>query len=196
MTITITLLVLIALGFILYKNYSDNKLTNIDDPKNTATMVKNFLDKMIPQNNESAQTSVKVMTDLDITEAKFRILAANIADRDSFRVAQMKGLYVQYLGNEYDVASSTYRNMMKDMTTLRGDALAKEYVKEMIKHHNRTIDDANDYIKLIDKIRKESSNTENGLTVTTSHPAIDDSYDFALQIIKDYQSDIDTMKSF
>lgn len=196
MIITITLLVLIALGFILYKNYSDKKLTNIDDSKNTAAMVKNLLDKMIPQNDESAQISTKVMSDLDITESKFRILSANIADRDSFRVSQMKGLYIQYLGGEYNIASSTYKNVMKDMTDIKGDILAKAYVKEMINHHNKTISDAKDYIKLIDKVRKASSNTQDGLTVTTSHPAIDDSYNFAVEIIKDYQADIDTMKTF
>jgi hypothetical protein len=66
----------------------------------------------------------------------------------------------------------------------------------MINHHNKTISDAKDYIKLIDKVRKASSNTQDGLTVTTSHPAIDDSYNFAVEIIKDYQADIDTMKTF
>jgi hypothetical protein len=108
----------------------------------------------------------------------------------------MKGLYVQYLGGEYNAASSAYKNIMKDLTNLKGDALAKDYVKEMIKHHNKTIGDAKDYIKKIDKIKKASSKTENGLTITTSHPAIDDSYNFAVEIVKNYQSDIDTMKAF
>lgn len=185
---------MIALGFILYNNYSNKELADGVDSKNTTIIVKTFLNKMIPQQIESAQLSNIVMRDLDITEPKYRILAANISDRDSFRVEQMKGLYMTHLGGVY--GSDVYKPIMKDMSEIKGDVLAKSYIKEMIKHHKKAIDDAKDYIKIINKVKKANSNTEDGFTITTSHPAIDDSYDLAVEIVKQYEKDIEEMKSF
>lgn len=194
MTITIILLIIIALGFIIYKNYSAGKLSDLNDSKKTEIIVKNFMSKMIYLSNESAQISLKVMKDLSITDAKYRIFAANVVDRDSFKIDQMKGLYTQYLGDDYSTASSTYKNIMKNMADLKGDDLSKVYVKEMIKHHDKAINIAKDYIKLIDKIQKSNSHTENGLTITSSNPIMNDSYSIAVDIINNYQKDIEELK--
>ena len=193
--ITIILLILIALGFIVYKNYS-SKTISIDDEKNTATVVKNFLNKMIPHHEEAIKISSQVMNDRDITEAKVRILAANIVDNQSFEISKMKNIYSEFLGSDYALSTSTYKNMIGDLSKLKGDELAKAYIKNMIKHHKEAVSEAKEYVRLIDKIRKAGSTTKDGLTVSNSHPAIDMSYDLAKGIIDSQEKEITVLKSW
>ncbi len=206
LTITIILLILIAVGFTIYKSYSDGSFMKKDE-KDTAIIVKNFINMMIPHHQEAVTSSMKVMNDLEISEPKLRIFAANVVDIQSFEISKMKNIYGQYLGVEYIPTMSMdmsmdgkntdghYKHMMSDTTNLKGDKLAKTYTKDMIKHHEMAIKEAKDFIKAIDKAKKSSSNTENGLTITNSHPAVDETYQIAKDIIESQTKEIEMLKA-
>lgn len=191
MIITITLLVLIVLGFILYKNgvFVNNK------NQDTSVFVRDFIEMMIPHHEEAVKVSLTVMNDLDITEPKVRVLAANIVDNQSFEINQLKNIHAEFLGGEYMMSSSTENHMMRDYTNMKGDDLAKTYIEDMIKHHEEAVKVAEKYVKLIDKVRKASSSSEGGLIVTNSHPSIDMTYDMAKGIIESQAKEIELMKS-
>jgi len=194
MIITITILVLISLGFILYKNGTFTKL-NFNNQKDSSVVVRDFINMMIPHHNEAVKVSLSIMNDLSITEPKVRILAANIVDTQSFEIAKMKTIYSDYLGGEYTSSTSTESHIMGDYKDIKGDDLAKTYIKDMIKHHKEAIKAAEKYIKLIDKINKQNSKTENGLTITNSHPALDTTYEIAKGIIDSQNKEIELMES-
>ncbi len=206
LTITITLLILIAVGFTIYKSYSDGSFMKKDE-KDTAIIVKKFINMMIPHHQEAVTSSMKVMNDLEISEPKLRIFAANVVDIQSFEISKMKNIHEQYLGGEYIPTMSMdmsmdgkntdghYKHMMSDTTNLKGDELAKTYTKDMIKHHKKAIEEAKDFIKAIDKAKKSSSNTENGLTITNSHPAVDETYQIAKDIIESQTKEIEILKA-
>lgn len=205
LTITITLLILIAIGFTIYKSYTDGSFMKKEE-KDTAVTVKNFINMMIPHHEEAVESSLKVMNDIEITEPKIRIFAANVVDTQSFEISKMKNIHAQYLGSEY-VSTVTidlngkskdehYEHMMTDTTALKGDELAKTYTKDMIKHHEMAIEEAEDFIKTIDKVNKTNSNSENGLTITNSHPAVDETYQIAKDIIATQTKEIAEMKTW
>ena len=188
MIITITLLVLITLGFIGYKS----DWFNMEEKnRDTSIVVRDFLDMMIPHHEEAVNISRPIMNDLSITEPKVRILAANIVDTQTFEMEKMRNIYIEFLGGSY---TSTTTHSMDDTKDLKGDDLAKAYVENMIKHHKDAIKVAEKYIKLIDKIRKESSTESNGLIITNSHPSIDMTYDIAKGIIQDQKTEIEVME--
>jgi uncharacterized protein (DUF305 family) len=164
--------------------------------KDTAIVVKDFINMMIPHHEEAITSSLKVMNDLGITEPKVRIFAANVVDTQSFEVSKMKNIYSLYLGGEYSTSTNKASHMMSDVTTLKGDELAKSYTKDMIKHHEKAVEEAKDFIKLIDKIRKSDSTTKDGLTITNSHPAVDDTYQIAKDIVESQEKEIALLKTW
>ena len=197
MIITITLLVLITLAVILYRSMSSNTFSDVADEKNTSLIVKSFMDKMIPHHQEAVDISLKVMNDLDITEAKVRIFAANVVDTQTFEISKMKNIYADYLGQSYDEAIPVeYDHMMHTVSDKKGDESAKEYTADMIKHHESAVEMSKDYIKLIDKINKSNSTSENGLVIMNTHPAIEDSYALAKQIIEGQTKEIAELKTW
>lgn len=205
LTITITLLILIAIGFTVYKSYTDGSFMKKEE-KDTSVVVKNFINMMIPHHEEAVTSSMKVMNDLEITEPKVRIFAANVVDMQSFEISKMKNIHEQYLGGEYistmtmdvdgKINDEHYEHMMSDVTNLKGDELAKVYAKDMIKHHEMAIKEAKDFIKTIDKVNKANSSSENGLTIINSHPAVDDTYQIVKDIIESQTKEIEVLKSF
>ncbi len=205
LTITITLLILIAIGFTVYKSYTDGSFMKKEE-KDTSVVVKNFINMMIPHHEEAVTSSMKVMNDLEITEPKVRIFAANVVDMQSFEISKMKNIHEQYLGGEYistmtmdmdgKINDEHYEHMMSDVTNLKGDELSKTYAKDMIKHHEMSIKEAKDFIKTIDKVNKANSSSENGLTIINSHPAVDDTYQIAKDIIESQTKEIEVLKSF
>jgi uncharacterized protein (DUF305 family) len=207
MIITIILFVLIALAVILYRSLSDNTFKDVAGEKNSAVIVKSFLDMMIPHHQEAVDSSLKVMNDLDITEGQVRIFAANVVDTQSFEISKMKNIYVDYLGQPYaenitlDVNaegghSMEYHNMMTDTSALKGDDLAKVYTADMIKHHESAVEMAEDYIKVIDKVNKSNSTKSEGLVITNTHPSIDATYELAKQIIDTQTKEIELLKTW
>lgn len=195
--ITIIVLVLVILGTILYRMASNNRYASMGEAGNTAVVVQGFLDDMIPHHQEAVDSSLKVMNDLDITNGQVRIFAANVVDNQSFEISRMENIYRELLLKEYipTVMVDAHATTSTE-SDLKGDELAKSYTKEMIKHHKKAIDMAGDYVKLIDKIKKATSHTENGLTVTNSHPAIDATYEMAKQIVDTQTKEIEVMKEW
>lgn len=207
MIITITLFIIIAISAVLYRNMSDNTFKDVADEKNTAVIVKSFIDKMIPHHQEAVDSSLKVMNDLDITEPKVRIFSANVVDNQSFEISKMKNIYQEYLGQEYTQSisldadgegdhDSDYHNMMSNTSALKGDDLAKVYTKDMIKHHKAAIKMAEDYIEIMDKVNKTNSTSEGGLTITNTHPSIEATYEIAKQIIDTQAKEIEILKTW
>jgi len=201
MIITITLFVLIALAVIGFTTRSNGTFKDVAGETNTAVIVKSFLDKMIPHHEEAITSSLKVMNDKDVTESQVRIFAANVVDNQTFEIEKMKTIYMEYLGAEYAPtimldAGMNHENMASKTADLKGDELAKSYKDEMIAHHEGAVEMAKDYMKLIDKVRKESAKTEDGLTVSNNHPAIDLTYDLAQQIVDTQEKEIEQLKSW
>lgn len=182
---------MITIGFILYKN---NTFTSNNQPEDTSVVVREYLEMMIPHHEEAVKVSTPIMNDLSITEPKVRILAANIVDNQSFEMVQMRNLYIEFLGGYY-TATTTYHTITKDLSVLKGDELAKVYLNEMIKHHKEAIKVSQKYMKKIEKVRKASSYTENGLTVMNTHPSLDITYDIAKKLIEDQEKEIELIKS-
>ncbi len=207
MIITIILFVLIALAVILYRSMSDNTFKDVANETNTAVIVKSFLDKMIPHHQEAVDSSLQVMNDLDITEPKVRIFAANVVDNQSFEISKMKNIYLEHLGQSYaenitldvtveDGHSTNYHNMMSDTSALKGDELAKVYTEDMIKHHKSAVEMAEDYIEVIDKVNKLNSTKSEGLIITNTHPSIEATYELAKQIIDTQTKEIELLKTW
>jgi uncharacterized protein (DUF305 family) len=193
LTITIIVLALIALAVIMYSNLSKNRF-DLNNEGDTSAMVKSFIDQMIPHHQEAVLSSLKVMNDLEITEPKVRIFAANVVDTQTFEIQKMKNVYTEYYKQEYEEAAPMTH--MMNTEGLKGDELAKQYTKDMIKHHEAAVDMAKDYIKMIDKVKKASSVTQDGLTITNTHPAIDDTYALAKQIVDTQTKEIEVLKSW
>ncbi len=195
--ITIILLILLALIVVLYRSMSNDTFKDMANETDTAVIVKSFLNKMIPHHQEAVDSSLKVMNDLEITDPQVRIFAANVVDNQSFEISKMQSIYREYLGEEYTPTVVMNMNGSTDKTAeLKGDALAKTYTKNMITHHEDAIKMAQDYMKLIDKVRSYDSNTDNGLTITNSHPAVDESYALAQQIVETQTKEIETLKGW
>ncbi len=198
--ITIIVFILVILGVTLYVNRNNDSFADVANETNTAVIVKSFIDKMIPHHEEAITSSLKVMNDLDITEPKVRIFAANVVDTQSFEIERMKNIYTEYLGVEYVPAiildSKMSKHSMDKTEGLKGDVLAKVYTDQMIKHHDGAVKMAQDYMKLIDKVKKASEKTENGLTVSNNHPAIESTYELAKQIIEMQEKEIVQLKTW
>jgi uncharacterized protein (DUF305 family) len=200
MIITITLFVLIALGFIMYRSLSEGKFEKMAKNKDASALVKAFINDMIPHHQEAVDSSLKIMNDLDITDPKVRIFAANVVDIQSFEISRMENIYREYLGGEYSSAAMTDgkddHSNLAPSTGLKGDELAKSYAKMMIRHHQDAIDMAQDYIKAVDMLNKGQGGSKDGLIVTNSHPAIDGTYELAKQIVDSQAKEIEVMKGW
>jgi hypothetical protein len=184
-TITIILLVLIGLCFILFENLSKKGPVTVD--------VKGYIDVTLPLQAEVAMNSSHIMNDGNITDSKIRIFAANAVDNKVTNINKMRNLYALYLGSAYHLDESKYVKVMPDMSKLSGDGLAKVYVKAMLDVDQKIIKESNDYIKQVDKFKKGSSTTKSGITISNGHPAIDDSYDLAKNILDTSSKEVDVL---
>ncbi len=173
---------------------SDNTFKDVSGETDAALIAKSFIDKMIPHHEGAVASSLIVMNDLGITESKVRVLAANIVDSQTFEIAKMKSMYAEYLGSEYP--ASTTHHTMSAIDGLKGDVLGRAYATAMITHHEDAIKMSKDYIKLVDKFKKDSEVKEEGLTVSNNHPALELTYELAKQIIDTQEKEIEQMKTW
>ncbi len=189
--ITISILILIALGFIAYKTdlFNMNNSKDVD----TSAIIKDYLGRHIENADDAVMISKTIMNDLDITNAKVRVLAADIVDTQSFDISRMNNIHTLYLGSEY-IPSTTTENIFSKLEGKKGDDLAKLYVKKMIKHHKMNIDLSKDFIKKIDAYREANSSSQGDLVISNSHPSIDESYDLAKSIMDRSQKEIVTLE--
>lgn len=173
----------------------DNVTVEVD---NSDVAVKVFLEEMIPHHQEAVRNSQLVMVDADITNPEIRALAARIDDKQTFEVVKMDGWYFEWFGTPYDESKTLlrvpYEPMMGDLTKLKGDALAKAYLKGMIEHHEHAIMTAVEVREFIEKIEKKNSATDGQLTITNSHPAIDSTILLTKQIEVDQAKEIQEME--
>ena len=91
-----------------------------------------FLEHMIPHHQEAVDTAKQVVARGDNPEVK--ALAESIIVAQEKEIADMKSWYQAWYGTEYK-ASTPYEPMMRDLSTLSGNALDRAFVEDMIVHH-------------------------------------------------------------
>lgn len=187
--ITITILILIALGFIGYKN----DWFSFDKGQDANIVLESYLKSMIDHNNTAVISSKIIMNDLEIGEAKVRVMAANIVDTESFDMSRMQNMYTNYLGSEYQISTST-KNIFDNLKDLKGDKLGKVYIRDLISYDKKTIDMSEDFMKKMDRVNKANSTTKDGLTITNSHPVLDESYALAKSLIEVKRKEIESLE--
>ena len=190
--ITISILILIAFVFIGYKTDMFGLITK--DNSDYSLIVKDYLGKMIDHEQLAVMASTPIMNNLDIKEARVRVMAANTVDVHSFDIAKMNNIYSQYLGGAYMISTST-ENIFSNLAELKGDELGKMYIKDLIKHNERSIKISETFIKKIEKYKNANAVKQDGIVITSSHPAIDESYDLAKSIIDSKKKEIELMKN-
>jgi len=90
-----------------------------------------YLTKMIPHHEEAIRNAQILLAGTDRPE--MRVFATSIIETQTREVEQMRGwLSIWYPGRDTAV---DYAPMMRDLTGLRGDALDRAFLTDMIPHH-------------------------------------------------------------
>jgi uncharacterized protein (DUF305 family) len=90
-----------------------------------------YLSQMIPHHEEAIVAATQLQA--GTARREMRDFAATVIATQSAEVAQMKAwLAAWYPGRDTRVA---YRPMMRDLTELRGDAIDRTFLEDMIPHH-------------------------------------------------------------
>lgn len=165
---------------------------------NSDVAVKVFLEEMIPHHQEAVRNSRLVMNDMDITNPDIRALAAHIDDTQTFEVVKMDGWYQEWFGTYYDESKTLlrvpYEPMMGDLTALKGDALAKVYLRGMIDHHKHAIMTSAEIRNFIEKTEKAKGTSDGQLTIMNSMPAIDQTLILTKEIETNQTKEIQRME--
>lgn len=183
-TTLILILVIILVGTGLYYNFGHGlmskhpKLYGADVPDG---VIKGYLQDVIPHHIEAVNISKTIMEDPAITIPEVRLLAARIADAEEFEIGQMKGWYAEWFGVHVPVF--LYQSTLTK-TDATGDARAKIYLRDMLKHARYEANKARIAHAYIAKMQKNSSSSDGDLTITNSHPGIDT----ALMFTKDIEA--------
>lgn len=91
-----------------------------------------FIEHMIPHHQEAVDTAKQVLMRGENSEVK--TLAQNIITAQEKEIADMKSWYEAWYGVSY-TTSDTYTPMMRDLSPLKGAALDRAFVEDMIAHH-------------------------------------------------------------
>jgi uncharacterized protein (DUF305 family) len=97
------------------------------------TSEKEFLTEMIPHHEEAVATAKEVLA-RGATTPEVRALMERIVTAQEQEIADMKTWFAAWYGTPYQ-PSGTYAPMMRDLTTLRGAALDKAFLEDMVMHH-------------------------------------------------------------
>lgn len=186
------ILILVAVGA--YYMFGHGLLSKTPMLYNTAApdgIVKGYLHTMIPRNMEAVDLSRKIMEDIDITVPEVRLLAARISDTQSFEIGQMRGWYTEWFN--IPVPLFLYKPTFTPITST-GDAVAKTYLKEMIKHYEFDVAESKKARTYIEVIQKKTSGGDGQLTITNSHPGIDNTLIFTEALEEKRQGEVEIMK--
>ncbi len=106
-----------------------------------------FIENMIPHHVEAVTSSKEILA--STTDLELKTFAQNTIDTQTKEIDEMKTWYKDWFGKEY-VPNNSYQAMMGGMKGKTGIELDKEYIKDMVSHHQGAIEMANK-IKTITK---------------------------------------------
>lgn len=199
-TIGILIVILILIAASAYYMFGHGLYAKTPMLYNTAQpdgIVKGYLETMIPRNIEAVDASKKIMDDKDITLPEVRLFAARMADAQDFEIGQMKGWYTEWFNTPVPIF--LYK---RNMTAIEGtgDAVAKVYIQDMIKHLEFDAKEAKKARVFIETIQEKTSTSDGQLTITNSHPGIDTTTIFTEALEEKRQASIgeleDLLKKF
>ncbi len=93
-----------------------------------------FLKGMIPHHQEAVDTAKEVIARGGSTP-EIKKLAEDIIAAQEKEIAMMKEWYQAWYGEAYVADPKDYKPMMRDLSTLRGAALDKVFLEDMVMHH-------------------------------------------------------------
>ena len=115
----------------------------------TVSSQKDFLEQMIPHNQEAIDTAKEVLA-RGGTTPEIKNLAENIIIAQEKEVAQMKQWYFDWY-NEVYTGTNSYKPMMRDLSQLSGTELDKVFLEDMVVHHMGAIQMAQSVKPYIEK---------------------------------------------
>jgi uncharacterized protein (DUF305 family) len=101
------------------------------------TSEREFITAMIPH-HEEAVASAKMMLASNDRNPAVKDISTTIISTQEKEIATMKQWYKDWYGIEY-TGAATYIPMMRDLSTLSGDARNEAFLKDMILHHQGAI---------------------------------------------------------
>lgn len=93
-----------------------------------------FLEGMIPHHQEAVDTAKEVIARGGSTPL-IKKLVEDIVVAQEKEIALMKGWYQSWYGEAYVVKADAYTPMMRDLSSLNGEALDTVFLEDMIMHH-------------------------------------------------------------
>lgn len=97
------------------------------------TNERDFINEMIPHHEEAVATARQVL-ERGATTDEIRELVTGIISAQEKEIADMKSWYEEWYGTPY-VETGKYNPMMRDLSSLNGEALDKVFLTDMIMHH-------------------------------------------------------------
>lgn len=155
-------------------------------------IVKGYMHDILPHHIKAVEVSKFIMNDSEITIPEVRVLAANMADSQEFEISQLKNWYVEWFNSP--VPFFLYKSPFTE-TDKTGDARAKIYLRDMIKHARYEAKQAHNARAYIEKIQKNNSSTDGDLTITNSHPGIDTIIVFTKEIEEKKAKEIEEIEA-
>jgi uncharacterized protein (DUF305 family) len=116
---------------------TDNDMGMMGGMDHSMMMVKSereFLKGMIPHHQEAVDTAKEVIARGGSTP-EIKKLAEDIIAAQEKEIAMMKEWYQAWYGEAYVADPKDYKPMMRDLSTLRGAALDKVFLEDMVMHH-------------------------------------------------------------
>lgn len=115
-------------------------MDNMGGMDHSAMMVgseREFVAGMIPHHQEAVDTANEVLARGGSTEA-IRTLAEEIIAAQETEIALLKEWHLAWYGEEYSETGS-YEPMMRDLSSLSGADLDRQFLEDMIPHHEGAI---------------------------------------------------------
>ncbi len=115
----------------------ESSMGMMGDMDHAMMMVKSereFLEGMIPHHQEAVDTAKEVIARGGSTP-EIKKLAEDIVVAQEKEIALMKDWYQSWYGEAYAAKPDAYTPMMRDLEALRGAALDKVFLEDMIMHH-------------------------------------------------------------
>ena len=109
----------------------------MDGMDHSMMMVKSereFLEGMIPHHQEAVDTAKEVIARGGSTP-EIKKLAEDIVAAQEKEITMMKSWYQSWYGTAYVANPEAYEPMMRDLSSLKGAALDKVFLEDMIMHH-------------------------------------------------------------
>lgn len=118
-------------------NPNDSDMGTMVGMDHSMMMVKSereFLEGMIPHHQEAVDTAKEVLARGGSTPEIKQLAEAMVVAQEK-EIAMMKEWYQRWYGQTYVAKPDAYMPMMRDLSSLRGAALDKVFLADMIMHH-------------------------------------------------------------